>query len=304
MRRPQRARRRRASSRSWIAASSRIVPPCAKARAASRCARRPAFRLCLGSMRIDFTKMHGVGNDFIVFDAPADGLSCNPSVCAFSPTAAPASVSTRRWCCSPQRADTAVFYRIFNADGDEVEQCGNGARCIAALLHHRGLTRNGAVALDSPAGVVRRARRAPSGCRSTWACQTSTRVRCRSRPGQSRTLCAGARRPDAADRRGLDRQPARGAARGGGGCAPGGLPRACHRASSALSAAGQCRLHAGRGLRAGAPARLRARRRRDPELRHRRLRGGGVGRRRGLLDARVRVGTRGGELQRRLGGSG
>ena len=47
-----------------------------------------------------------------------------------------------------------MFYRIFNADGDEVEQCGNGARCIAALLHHRGLTRDGAVALDSPAGVV------------------------------------------------------------------------------------------------------------------------------------------------------
>ena len=38
----------------------------------------------------------------------------------------------------PRRAGTAVFYRIFNADGIEVEQCGNGARCIAALLHRRG----------------------------------------------------------------------------------------------------------------------------------------------------------------------
>jgi diaminopimelate epimerase len=107
-------------------------------------------------MRIDFTKMHGVGNDFVVFDAPADESVLQPERLR--------SLADRRTGIGfdqalvlggPKRADTAVFYRIFNADGDEVEQCGNGARCIAALLHHRGLTRNGAVALDSPAGVVR-----------------------------------------------------------------------------------------------------------------------------------------------------
>jgi diaminopimelate epimerase len=107
-------------------------------------------------MRIDFTKMHGVGNDFVVFDAPADESVLQPERLR--------SLADRRTGIGfdqalvlggPKRADTAVFYRIFNADGDEVEQCGNGARCIAALLHHRGLTRNGAVALDSPVGVVR-----------------------------------------------------------------------------------------------------------------------------------------------------
>jgi len=55
----------------------------------------------------------------------------------------------------PRRPDTAVFYRVFNCDGDEVEQCGNGARCIAALLDRRGLARNGELTLDSPAGTVR-----------------------------------------------------------------------------------------------------------------------------------------------------
>ena len=107
-------------------------------------------------MRIAFTKMHGVGNDFVVFDAPPAGPLLEPARLR--------SLADRRTGIgfdqtlvleAPRRADTAVFYRVFNADGDEVEQCGNGARCIAALLHHRGLTRNGAVALDSPAGVVR-----------------------------------------------------------------------------------------------------------------------------------------------------
>src|SRR5262249_51996495 len=54
----------------------------------------------------------------------------------------------------PRRADSAAFYRIFNADGAEVEQCGNGARCIAALMHRRGLARNHAITLESPAGVI------------------------------------------------------------------------------------------------------------------------------------------------------
>ena len=107
-------------------------------------------------MRIGFTKMHGVGNDFVVFDAPADESLLQPERLR--------NLADRRTGIgfdqalvleAPRRPDTAVFYRIFNADGDEVEQCGNGARCIAALLHRRGLARNGAITLDSPAGIIR-----------------------------------------------------------------------------------------------------------------------------------------------------
>jgi len=106
-------------------------------------------------MRIDFTKMHGAGNDFVVFDAPADQSLLRPELLRL--------LADRRTGIGfdqalllekPRRAATGVFYRIFNADGDEVEQCGNGARCIAALLHHRGAARNGVLTLDSPAGVV------------------------------------------------------------------------------------------------------------------------------------------------------
>ena len=109
----------------------------------------------LGGMRIDFTKMHGSGNDFIVFDVP--------------PGQAPPSAEQLRKLADrhtgigfdqalvlekPRRPDTAVYYRIFNSDGAEVEQCGNGARCIAALLYRNGKTLAGAVTMDSPAGLI------------------------------------------------------------------------------------------------------------------------------------------------------
>ncbi|MDQ2641780.1 MAG: diaminopimelate epimerase [Pseudomonadota bacterium] len=107
-------------------------------------------------MRFDFTKMHGAGNDFIVLDAPVrDGL-------AFSP-AQWRQLSDRRTGIGfdqalvlepPRSGDTAAFYRIFNADGSEVEQCGNGVRCLADLLRRRGVSRDGVVRLGSPAGLI------------------------------------------------------------------------------------------------------------------------------------------------------
>jgi diaminopimelate epimerase len=114
-------------------------------------------------MRLEFTKMHGLGNDFIVFDAPAG-------------SAPPAAAALRRLADRhtgigfdqalmlepPRRAGTAVYYRIFNADGIEVEQCGNGARCIAALLARRGHAQDADLTMDSPAGGIR-ARIGPQG---------------------------------------------------------------------------------------------------------------------------------------------
>ena len=107
-------------------------------------------------MRIDFTKMHGTGNDFIVFDAPADPALLTPQRLQSLADRRTGIGFDQALVLEPaRRADSAVFYRIFNADGDEVEQCGNGARCIAALLHRRGLSRNDALTLDSPAGLIR-----------------------------------------------------------------------------------------------------------------------------------------------------
>jgi diaminopimelate epimerase len=115
-------------------------------------------------MRLAFTKMHGLGNDFIVFDAAGPG--------AVPPPEALRRLSDRRTGIGfdqalvlepPRREGTDVYYRIFNADGSEVEQCGNGARCIARLVatrRHGSLDR--ALVMDSPGGLVT-ARLRPDG---------------------------------------------------------------------------------------------------------------------------------------------
>ena len=107
-------------------------------------------------MRYDFIKMHGLGNDFIVLDAPArDAL-------AFSRAQWRALGDRHRGIGfdqalvlePPRSPDALAYYRIFNADGAEVEQCGNGVRCLAELLRLRGRARDGQVLLDSPAGRI------------------------------------------------------------------------------------------------------------------------------------------------------
>jgi diaminopimelate epimerase len=105
-------------------------------------------------MRIGFTKMHGLGNDFAVFDAPAASPLDGALIRRLADRHTGIGFDQALVLEPPRRRDTAVFYRIFNADGIEVEQCGNGARCIAALLAVRGLARAGAVTMDSPAGLI------------------------------------------------------------------------------------------------------------------------------------------------------
>lgn len=88
-----------------------------------------------------FTKMHGIGNDFIVIDAITQAIRLNPSDII---TLAHRNTGIGFDQCliveSSKEAEVDFFYRIFNANGEEVGQCGNGARCIARFVNYYGLT--------------------------------------------------------------------------------------------------------------------------------------------------------------------
>jgi diaminopimelate epimerase len=114
------------------------------------------FGYAFRAMRILFTKMHGVGNDFVVFDAPVPDSLLDPArLRALADRRTGIGFDQALLLDVPRRADAAASYRVFNADGSEVEQCGNGVRCIAALLGRRGLARDGGLTLETVAGVIR-----------------------------------------------------------------------------------------------------------------------------------------------------
>jgi diaminopimelate epimerase len=102
-----------------------------------------------------FTKMHGLGNDFIVFDAPPGGPPSAEQLRRLADRHTGIGFDQALMLEPPRRPGTAVFYRIFNADGHEVEQCGNGARCIARFVTVRRGRGPGELVMDSPGGEVR-----------------------------------------------------------------------------------------------------------------------------------------------------
>jgi diaminopimelate epimerase len=107
-------------------------------------------------MRIEFLKMQGLGNDFLVFDAPAaaDTHLDSSSLRALADRHTGVGFDQALMLENPRDPDSRVFYRIFNSDGTEVEQCGNGARCIAALLYARAPELGRDLVMGSLAGAV------------------------------------------------------------------------------------------------------------------------------------------------------
>src|SRR5690348_5932414 len=88
----------------------------------------------LSTMILSFTKMQGLGNDFIVFEADDSKLLTSEQLRKLSDRRTGIGFDQALVIQSPRRPDTDVYYCNFNADGSEVEQCGNGARCIASLI--------------------------------------------------------------------------------------------------------------------------------------------------------------------------
>ena len=106
------------------------------------------------AVALRFSKMHGAGNDFVVLDLRGGASPPSPALCR-----ALADRHTGVGCDQiltiepPRSAGAIAAYRIWNADGSASQQCGNGARCVAAWLVRDGAARGASFALDSPAGT-------------------------------------------------------------------------------------------------------------------------------------------------------
>jgi len=106
-------------------------------------------------MRLKFTKMHGLGNDFVVIDGVTQAAALTPERVRF--------LADRHFGVGcdqlllverPTVAEADFRYRIFNADGGEVEQCGNGARCFVRFVHDQGLTDKTEIRVETVKGII------------------------------------------------------------------------------------------------------------------------------------------------------
>lgn len=100
-------------------------------------------------MKIPFVKMHGLGNDFVLLDQRERQFNLGPAQIA--------QLADRRFGIgcdqvlsleTPDSADAAVRYRVYNADGSSAEHCGNGVRCVARYLERRGEAAAGKVLVE------------------------------------------------------------------------------------------------------------------------------------------------------------
>ncbi len=106
-------------------------------------------------MLLKFTKMHGAGNDFVVLDGFSQNIELNPEQLRL--------LANRHFGVGcdqillvekPQSNEADFRYRIFNADGGEVEQCGNGARCFMRFVHDQQITDKREILVETRSGLI------------------------------------------------------------------------------------------------------------------------------------------------------
>lgn len=100
-----------------------------------------------------FWKMHGLGNDFVVIDGVSQSIDCSTLPVAELARRHTGIGFDQLLLIQPShKADFSC--RIFNADGSEAEQCGNGMRCVARFVHETGLSKKDSLQIETKAGVV------------------------------------------------------------------------------------------------------------------------------------------------------
>lgn len=108
-----------------------------------------------GLMVIEFTKMHGLGNDFVVIDAISQSIALSTEqIMVIADRHFGVGCDQLLLVEKPTNPAAEFRYRIFNADGGEVEQCGNGARCFAMFVRDKGLTTNSIILVETAGGLI------------------------------------------------------------------------------------------------------------------------------------------------------
>ncbi|WP_374683290.1 diaminopimelate epimerase [Accumulibacter sp.] len=106
-------------------------------------------------MKLTFVKMHGLGNDFVVLDGIRQSIALTPAQLRL--------LADRHFGVGcdqillveeARQPDVDFRYRIFNGDGSEVEQCGNGARCFVRFVHEQGLSAKREIRVETLCGVI------------------------------------------------------------------------------------------------------------------------------------------------------
>lgn len=106
-------------------------------------------------MKLKFSKMHGLGNDFVVLDGVRQQISLSTEQIRALGDRHMGVGFDQMLLVEPAQTPGADFrYRIFNADGSEVEQCGNGARCFVRFVHDQGLTDKSAIVVETKRGII------------------------------------------------------------------------------------------------------------------------------------------------------
>jgi len=106
-------------------------------------------------MKIEFTKMHGLGNDFMVINQVTQNIQINSEqIRRLADRHTGVGFDQLLMVSPPSTPDVDFRYRIFNADGSEVEQCGNGARCFARFVRDKGLTHKDLIPVETTAGKI------------------------------------------------------------------------------------------------------------------------------------------------------
>jgi diaminopimelate epimerase len=105
-------------------------------------------------MKTKFTKMHGLGNDFVVIDGVSQVVSLSPEKLRQLADRHSGVGCDQVLLIETAKGDADYRYRIFNADGGEVEQCGNGARCFVRYVHDRGMTSKREIRVETLAGLI------------------------------------------------------------------------------------------------------------------------------------------------------